>query len=162
MKKCEYHLENGRCQLSFPFSYGCVGEDKCDHYQLNAERLCPNCNKKGASWSGYGKHGGFKYTCWTCERTWTEQFTWTETPGVCLRCGRKYETPFPEVVIPDGRMEIASEEWCADCNRLAMTLVFREISAYRMKGVLFDPLKHSKREENTNGSRDNSPNQASA
>lgn len=139
--KCKYHLgEDGRCQLTFPKGM-CEGEEKCTLYQLDAGRLCPSCNKKGADWSGYGEHGGFKYTCWTCGHTWTESIIRLETPGICLRCHREYETPFPEVVRPGGWEEIATEEWCADCNKLAMSVIFREISAYRTKGPLYDPIR---------------------
>jgi len=67
--------------------------------------------------------------------------TRTKTPGVCLRCGREYETPFPEIVRPGGWEEIATKEWCADCNKLVMSVIFREISAYRTEGSLYDPIR---------------------
>jgi len=141
VRRCEYHLEDDSCQLLSPQKFHCQGEDRCTHYQLEAKKLCPDCNKMGASWSGYGKPGGLKYTCWSCGHTWTEPLTWPKTPGVCLRCGREFENPVPEVIDPEGGKEIATSEWCSDCNKLVMSIVFREVSAYRTKGFLYDPLR---------------------
>lgn len=60
----------------------------------------------------------------------------------CLRCGRKYENPVPETANSEGTVrEIATVEWCSDCNRLAMSVVFRDRSAYYKKGNLYDPIK---------------------
>jgi len=60
---------------------------------------------------------------------------------VCLRCGREYDNPIPEVVDPTRtQKEIATSEWCADCNRLAMSVLFRESSVYRTR-ELYDPLR---------------------
>lgn len=142
--KCEYHLDNGRCQLGGM----CKGEDRCGLYQLDASRVCPSCNGKGAGWSGYGKPGGFKYTCWSCGHTWTELgISRPETPGVCLRCGREFENPVPPVVNPEGGREIATSEFCADCNKLIMSVVFRDATAYRVPGTretLHDPIRGGK------------------
>jgi len=60
--------------------------------------------------------------------------------GLCRRCGRPVNNPVPEVTHPEGNYEIATEEWCADCNALTMSVVFRGISAYRLE-KLKDPLK---------------------
>lgn len=58
----------------------------------------------------------------------------------CRRCGRDFTTPIPDIVNPQGNLEIACVEWCAECNALAMSIIFRESSAYRTEG-LFDPLR---------------------
>jgi len=143
--RCKSHLEDDSCQLLFPSGFICVGENNCTHHQLNAERLCPSCNNKGASWSGYGKHGGFNYTCWGCGYIWTELLTWPKTPGICRRCGREYDSPVPEATHSHeyANHEIASAEWWADCNAFAMSVLFRESSAYRPeeKGELRDPTR---------------------
>lgn len=60
--------------------------------------------------------------------------------GRCRRCGREFSNPVPEVTYPEGIHEIACDEWCADCNALAMSIVFRESSAYKRK-LLFDPRR---------------------
>lgn len=140
--KCKSHLDNNICQLNFP-NGECVGEDNCMHFQLDAKRICPSCNNKGASGSGWGKHGGFNYTCWSCGHVWTEVIERTKTPGICLRCGRPFDNPVPDVTYPEGNPEIACSEWCSDCNTLAMSVVFRESSSYRRK-PLRDPVKGGK------------------
>lgn len=57
----------------------------------------------------------------------------------CLRCGNWYENPVPPVTDPKGNLEIATVEWCADCNALCMSLVHRGSSAYdivvKLKGA---------------------------
>lgn len=53
---------------------------------------------------------------------------------LCRRCGKEYENPVPKVVNPTGNKEFATSEWCATCNKRAMTVVFRESSAYWKKG----------------------------
>lgn len=59
----------------------------------------------------------------------------------CLRCGRDYEDPVPSVTNPDGQStEIATREWCPDCNRIAMMAVRRHSSAYFLKGAV-DPVR---------------------
>jgi len=60
----------------------------------------------------------------------------------CLRCGRELDNPVPEVVNPGGIRDIACEEWCAACNALAMSVVYRESSAYyRSEKKLVDPAR---------------------
>lgn len=49
---------------------------------------------------------------------------------ICKRCGKEYEDPYPEIVGEGVNYEIATLEYCADCNALVMTLVHRESSAY--------------------------------
>lgn len=61
----------------------------------------------------------------------------------CLRCKRDFENPVPSVTNADGNMEIACRDWCPDCNTLAMSIIFRESSAYRTK-ELYDPLRWPK------------------
>lgn len=62
--------------------------------------------------------------------------------GKCRRCGQEFDNPVPEVTHSEGSHEIACEEWCPDCNILAMSVIFRGFSAYRKeKGQLVDPLK---------------------
>lgn len=60
--------------------------------------------------------------------------------GKCRRCGAEYDSPVPEVTYPEGNHEIATTEWCDNCNALIMSVIFRESSAYRPT-KLFDPLK---------------------
>lgn len=140
---CGFRLENGGCRLTFPV-WRCVGENKCTHYRLDAEKLCPSCGKRGASWTGYGEHGGFRYTCWRCEHVWTESLASRPgTPGVCLRCGKEFDSPVPEVTYPGGINEIACNEWCAECNKFAVSILFRWSSAYRIKRPL-DPVRGGK------------------
>lgn len=56
----------------------------------------------------------------------------------CLRCRREFTNPVPEVHFPDGHKEIACIQWCSDCNSYAMSVEFRDSSAYRplKKGIL--------------------------
>lgn len=61
-------------------------------------------------------------------------------PKLCRRCGREFTNPTPEVKEPGGRTEIACVGWCSDCNALTMSVLFREISAYRTKHLV-DPLR---------------------
>lgn len=145
-KVCRYHLENSECQLTQPSTLLCQGEANCTFHRLNAEKLCPSCNKKGADWSGYGEHGGFKYTCWSCGHVWTEPLVWPETPGVCLRCGREFTNPVPEVTNPGLIRDIACKGWCAACNAFTMSVVYRWSSAYAVDPKqLDDPLRGGKR-----------------
>ena len=51
--------------------------------------------------------------------------------SICLRCGKEYDEPIPEVTHPEGDREIASVHYCARCNTLIMTVLFRNNSAYR-------------------------------
>ncbi len=55
--------------------------------------------------------------------------------SICVRCGKEYDEPIPKVTDPTGIKEIASEHFCADCNALIMTVIYRNRSAYR-KGDL--------------------------
>lgn len=65
---------------------------------------------------------------------------------VCRRCNREFDSPVPEITNPDNpNYEIACSEWCPACNALAMSVVFRESSAYRTK-QLYDPMR-TRREE---------------
>jgi len=60
--------------------------------------------------------------------------------GKCRRCGREFVDPVPEVIDPSGYREIACMECCPGCNTLAMSVLFREISAYRTKRLV-DPFR---------------------
>ena len=53
----------------------------------------------------------------------------------CLRCNKEFDNPVPEVtnVSPHAITEIATEDWCSDCNRLTMNLMFREATAYKVR-----------------------------
>ena len=51
----------------------------------------------------------------------------------CLRCGREFNNPVPEVVNPKGNKEIACVHWCGDCNSKVMGIIFRHTSAYRKR-----------------------------
>jgi len=62
----------------------------------------------------------------------------------CFRCGRGFTNPVPEVTDPTGNREIACKDWCSDCNCLVMSVIFREISAYRRVRLL-DPLRGGQR-----------------
>ena len=139
--KCKDHLEDGGCRQGFPHGI-CEGEDNCLSYREDAKRTCPSCGCLGANWSGWDRHCGDKYICWTCKNIWVEAPTRHEpSPGKCLRCGRSFENPVPEITNPGGNTEIATDEYCADCNRLVMSLVNRYSSAYWKKGELSDPLR---------------------
>lgn len=66
--------------------------------------------------------------------------------GKCLRCGMyfgQYDTegdyyyvnPYPPIVNPAGNPEIASDEYCPDCNAEVMFYIYRQGSAYRSKRI---------------------------
>ncbi len=59
----------------------------------------------------------------------------------CLRCGKEFDNPMPEVTYPEGIHEIACKEWCAECNQFTMNVIRRWSSAYRVK----DPVDLIKR-----------------
>lgn len=62
--------------------------------------------------------------------------------GKCRRCGTEFTDPRPIVTNDEGIPEIASKEWCADCNKYVMNVVFRHNSAYRASpGTLKDPFR---------------------
>jgi hypothetical protein len=62
--------------------------------------------------------------------------------GKCRRCGVKFTDPCPVVTNDEGIPEIASMEWCADCNQYVMNIVFRYGSAYKASpGTLNDPFR---------------------
>jgi len=53
----------------------------------------------------------------------------------CLRCGRDFEDPVPSVLQPDGDFtEIMCRDWCSDCNKIGLLVV------YRGKSIYTDPL----------------------
>lgn len=59
----------------------------------------------------------------------------------CLRCGCEYDNPVPSETNPESaNTEIATVEWCSDCNRIAMMAVFRQSSVY-FKGGIKNPAK---------------------
>ncbi len=61
----------------------------------------------------------------------------------CRRCKADFDNPVPPVTQSDGIEEIACKEWCPECNTLAMSVIFRESSAYRTR-ELTDPLRWPK------------------
>lgn len=61
----------------------------------------------------------------------------------CLRCGKDFDDPVPEITYPEGIREIATKEYCAGCNAFVMSIVFRESSAYKQKHPI-DPLRGGK------------------
>lgn len=66
----------------------------------------------------------------------------TPFDGRCRRCGKEFDSPVPEVTYPGGIVEIASHEWCAECNAFAMNIVYRWSSAYRVDPKnLVDPVR---------------------
>ena len=68
---------------------------------------------------------------------------------ICKRCGCYYEDPVPEVIEHNGNKEIATSGWCANCNSFAMSIIYRESSAYRKKPkLLFDPMKGETHNDN--------------
>ena len=52
----------------------------------------------------------------------------------CLRCGKDFRDPVPEIVNPGGNVEIATADWCAACNKAAMAALGRQRSAYWEQG----------------------------
>lgn len=58
----------------------------------------------------------------------------------CLRCDKEFDNPVPEVTVPNGRHEIATSEWCAECNAFTMNVVLRWASAYKVKHP-HDPMR---------------------
>jgi len=63
--------------------------------------------------------------------------------GKCRRCGREFDDPVPEVTYPEGINEIVCREWCAECNRFAVSVLFRWSSAYRVRHPI-DPVRGGK------------------
>ena len=62
----------------------------------------------------------------------------------CLRCGKDFDDPRPEVTQPGLNPEIACVSYCPDCNRAVMSYVFRNNSAYFRKDFQ-DPMKEGNR-----------------
>lgn len=58
----------------------------------------------------------------------------------CLRCGKEFDNPIPEVTYPEGINEIVCREWCAECNKFAVSVLFRWSSAFRVKHPI-DPVR---------------------
>ena len=54
----------------------------------------------------------------------------------CLRCGKDFETPYPEIVYPELDREIACVEWCPECNALVVNVVHRGSSAYKSRRLV--------------------------
>ena len=63
-----------------------------------------------------------------------EMQRWADEEGIiiCQRCGKEYMDPVPKAVHPDGNPEIATKDWCPDCNSFTMCLVFRGSTAYKI------------------------------
>ena len=63
---------------------------------------------------------------------------------ICKRCGRLYTCPDPPIVSDGEVTEIATTDWCADCNAYVMTVLYRGRSAFGPKHPinLYDPIKH--------------------
>lgn len=58
----------------------------------------------------------------------------------CKRCHREFDNPVPEVTHPEGFHEIMCAEWCAECNKFAVSILGRWNSAYRVSRPV-DPLR---------------------
>jgi hypothetical protein len=66
--------------------------------------------------------------------------------GKCRRCGVEFTDPRPVVTNDEGIPEIASIEWCADCNQYVMNVVSRHNSAYKVDpGTLKDLFRGGER-----------------
>lgn len=67
----------------------------------------------------------------------------------CLRCGRQFSNPIPKVRNLNAprcellHKDIATLEWCANCNRIAVSGIFRNNSAYFDPKLPFDGLSGS-------------------
>jgi hypothetical protein len=67
----------------------------------------------------------------------------------CLRCGREFKNPVPKIrnisnVRPELlHYDIACVKWCANCNRVAMSGIFRNNSAYFDPNLPFDGMSES-------------------
>lgn len=65
----------------------------------------------------------------------------------CLRCYMSFEESVPDKVNKEGiNEEIATTDWCKDCNSIAMSVVYRQASAYfnmdrRRTGIYNPPPK---------------------
>ncbi len=62
--------------------------------------------------------------------------------GICRRCFKKFDNPYPKIDFPEKNTEIATTLCCADCNAEVMSYVHRGASAYtnprRLKKVAND------------------------
>lgn len=56
-------------------------------------------------------------------------------PKICKRCNKEYSNPYPVAEKIGGILEIATKEWCADCNALTMYILFRDRSAFSLPNV---------------------------
>lgn len=72
----------------------------------------------------------------------------TPFEGKCRRCGREFDNPVPEVTYPEGINEIVCDEWCAECNKFAVSILFRWSSAYRVRHPI-DPARGGSRHART-------------
>jgi DNA-directed RNA polymerase subunit RPC12/RpoP len=51
----------------------------------------------------------------------------------CLRCGKEYDNPIPKVTNLEGEItEIMTKDWCARCNAIGTSVLFRERCAYQV------------------------------
>jgi len=51
----------------------------------------------------------------------------------CLRCGEEFTDPIPKVTNPEGEItDIATNDWCSNCNAILSSVLFRERSAYQV------------------------------
>lgn len=67
---------------------------------------------------------------------------------ICLRCKKEFENPIPPITNTKGVEEIATVRWCADCNALTMSVLYRGGSAYdilptKRKGGLIEDRNNS-------------------
>ncbi len=63
---------------------------------------------------------------------------------ICKRCGRPFENPFPDIRNPGGsHTEIVCFDWCANCNRIAASGIYRDNSIYFDKDLPFNGLSGS-------------------
>jgi len=54
----------------------------------------------------------------------------------CRRCGKEFDTPYPEIKNGKGILDIATVEWCASCNEFAMHILYRGTSAYKAPKIV--------------------------
>lgn len=66
---------------------------------------------------------------------------WEWPEKICLRCGKKFTNPIPEVTNPNGvRADIFTDDWCAKCNQIALMASQRRNTIFFDKNVPLRPI----------------------
>lgn len=67
----------------------------------------------------------------------------------CIRCNREYTNPIPKIRNTKGnpQTEIAAVDYCPNCNRVVMSAVYRNNSAYFDQTLPFGGLSQSTQPE---------------